>query len=140
MKRYIIFAAIGPLVAGFFLLILGAPAGYWDGVNVFRKLLKVMLVTVPYNYLFGFIPALMMGAVDDILFHVRKIAPVLRMVLTGLVAFAATAILYGTLGTETGFKHYLLYGLVGFIPAALSSRLAHRFVKPAAINPNAVPA
>ena len=138
MKRYIIFAAIGPLVAGFFLLILGAPAGYWDGVNVFRKLLKVMLVTVPYNYLFGFIPALMMGAVDDILFHVRKIAPVLRMVLTGLVAFAATAILYGTLGTETGFKHYLLYGLVGFIPATISSWLAHRFDKPAAINPNAV--
>ena len=53
MKRYIIFAAIGPLIGGFFLLILGAPAGYWDGVNVIQKLFKVMLVTVPYNYLFG---------------------------------------------------------------------------------------
>lgn len=132
MKRYIIFAAIGPLVAGFFLLILGAPAGYWDGVNVFQKLFKVMLVTVPYNYLFGFIPALMIGAVDDILFHVRKIGPVLRMVLTGLVAFVATAILYGTLCTETGLKHYVLYGLVGFVPATISSWLAHKFDKPAA--------
>ena len=138
MKRYIIFAAIGPLVAGFFLLVLGAPAGYWDGVNVFQKLFKVMLVTVPYHYLFGFIPALMMGAVDDILLHVRRIGPVLRMVLTGLVAFVATAILYGTLGTETGLKHYLLYGLVGFIPATISSWLAHKFDKPAAINPKAV--
>ena len=97
-----------------------------------------MLVTVPYNYLFGFIPALMMGAVDDILLHVRRIGPVLRMVLTGLVAFVATAILYGTLGTETGLKHYLLYGLVGFIPATISSWLAHKFDKPAAINPKAV--
>ena len=138
MKRYIIFAAIGPLIGGFFLLILGAPAGYWDGVNVIQKLFKVMLVTVPYNYLFGFIPALMIGAVDDILLHIRMIGPFLRMVLTGLVAFAATAILYGTLGSETGFQHYLLYGLVGFIPATFSSWLAHKFDKPTAIYPGAV--
>jgi hypothetical protein len=121
-----------------FLLILGAPAGYWDGVNVIQKLFKVMLVTVPYNYLFGFIPALMIGAVDDILLHIRMIGPFLRMALTGLVAFAATAILYGTLGSETGFQHYLLYGLVGFIPATFSSWLAHKFDKPTAINPGAV--
>lgn len=130
MKRYIIFAAIGPLVAGFLLLILGTPAGYWDGPDVLKKLFKVVMITIPYNYLFGFIPALMIGAVDDILFHVRRISPVLRMLLTGLVAFAATAVLYGTLGTETGFNHYLLYGLVGFIPATFSSWLAHRFDKP----------
>ena len=129
MKRYIIFAAIGPLVAGFFLLILGTPEGYWDGTDVMKKLFKVLLMTIPYNYLFGIIPALMIGAVDDILFHVRRIGPVLRMFMTGLVAFCATAILYGTLGSETGLKHYLLYGLVGFIPATISSWLAHRFDK-----------
>lgn len=136
MKRYIIFAAIGPLIAGFFLLILGAPAGYWDGVNVFEKLFKVMLVTIPYNYLFGFIPALMIGAVDDIFLHVKKIGPALRMLLTGLVAFVATAILYGTLGTETGLKHYLLYGLVGFVPATISSWLAHKYDKVSGPSPN----
>ncbi len=136
MKRYIIFAAIGPLIAGFFLLILGAPAGYWDGVNVFEKLFKVMLVTIPYNYLFGFIPALMIGAVDDIFLHVKKISPALRMLLTGLVAFVATAILYGTLGTETGLKHYLLYGLVGFVPATISSWLAHKYDKVSGPRPN----
>ncbi|MDH8206471.1 DUF5413 family protein, partial [Klebsiella pneumoniae] len=70
MKRYIIFAAIGPLVAGFFLLVLGTPEGYWDGADVVKKLFKVLLMTIPYNYLFGIIPALMIGAVDDILFHV----------------------------------------------------------------------
>ncbi|MBS4002905.1 MAG: DUF5413 family protein, partial [Afipia sp.] len=95
MKRYIIFAAIGPLVAGFFLLVLGTPEGYWDGDDVVKKLFKVLLMTIPYNYLFGIIPALMIGAVDDILFHVRRISPVLRMLLTGIVAFCATAVLYG---------------------------------------------
>lgn len=140
MKRYIIFAAIGPLVAGFFLLVLGAPAGYWDGVNVFEKLFKVMLVTLPYNYLFGFIPALMIGAVDDILFHIRKIGPSLRMILTGLVAFVATAILYGTLGTETGLKHFLLYGLVGFVPGTISSWLAHKFDKTNTTHSSTLPA
>lgn len=132
MKRYVIFAAIGPLVAGFLLLLLGAPSGYWDKPDVLKKLVTVVLSTVPYNYLFGIIPALMIGAVDDILLHVRKIAPVLRMLLTGLVAFAATAVLYGTLGTETGFRHYVLYGLVGFIPATFSSWLAHKTDKPPA--------
>lgn len=131
MKRYVIFAAIGPLVAGFLLLVLGAPAGYWERPDVVKKLFTVVVSQVPYNYLFGIIPALMMGAVDDILLHVRKIAPALRMLLTGLVAFAATAVLYGTLGTETGFKHYVLYGLVGFIPATFSSWLAHKTDRPA---------
>lgn len=130
MKRYVIFAAIGPLVAGFLLLVLGAPAGYWERPDVVKKLFTVVVSQVPYNYLFGIIPALMMGAVDDILLHVRKIAPALRMLLTGLVAFAATAVLYGTLGTETGFKHYVLYGLVGFIPATFSSWLAHKTDRP----------
>lgn len=132
MKRYVIFAAIGPLVAGFLLLVLGAPAGYWDKPDVVRKLFTVVLSQVPYNYLFGIIPALMIGAVDDILFHVRQMSPVVRMLLTGLVAFAATAILYGTLGTETGLKHFALYGLVGFFPATVSSWLAHKTDKTAA--------
>ena len=131
MKRYVIFAAIGPLVAGFLLLVLGAPAGYWDKPDVLGKLFTVVVKTVPYNYLFGFIPALMIGAVDDILLHVRAIRPSVRMLLTGLVAFAATAFLYGTLGTETGLKHYALYGLIGFIPATISSWLAHKFDKEA---------
>lgn len=138
MKRYIIFAAIGPLVAGFFLLILGTPAGYWDGPDVISKLFKVLLVTVPYNYLFGIIPALMIGAVDDIFLHARRIGPVLRMLLTGLVGFAATAMLYGTLGTETGFKHYVLYGLVGFIPATISSWLAHKYDKAVEVRRDAM--
>lgn len=127
MKRYVIFAAVGPLLAGFALLVLGAPSGYWSQPDVAGKLFSVVVKTVPYNYLFGVIPTLMIGAIDDILSHVRRISPALRMVLVGAVGFIATAVLYGTLGSETGLKHYALYGLVGFIPAALSSWLAHKF-------------
>ena len=127
MKRYVIFAAIGPALAGFALLVLGAPSGYWSQPDVVSKLSSVVFKTLPYNYLFGVIPTLMIGAVDDILFHVRRISPALRMMLTGAVGFIATAILYGSLGSETGIKHYVLYGLVGFIPAAFSSWLAHKF-------------
>ena len=130
MKRYVIFAAIGPLLAGFALLVLGAPTGYWDRPDVLKKLAWVVFSTLPYNYLFGIIPVLMIAAVDDILLHVRQIRPRLRMLLTGLVGFAATAALYGTLGSETGLKHYLLYGLAGFVPATISSWLAHKFDGP----------
>lgn len=137
MKRYIIFAAIGPLLVGFFLLLAGAPAGYWDKPDVLKKLVTVAISVLPYNYLFGIIPVLMIAAVDDILMHVRQISPLLRMFLTGLVAFAATAGMYGTLSGETGFKHYLLYGIVGFVPAAISSWLAHKVDAPAAVQADA---
>ena len=33
----------------------------------------VFLKTLQYSYLFGILPALMIGAVDDILFHIRRI-------------------------------------------------------------------
>lgn len=137
MKRYVIFAAIGPLLVGFFMLLAGAPSGYWVQPDMLKKLVSVAILVLPYNYLFGIIPVLMIAAVDDILMHVDQIRPLLRMFLTGLIAFVATAVIYGTLGSQTGFKHYLLYGLIGFIPAALSSWLAHKFDSPHAVQINA---
>lgn len=131
MARYIIFGLIGPLLGGFILLVVGTPAGFWDkpyGDDI-AKLLKVLSYTVQYNYLFGIIPALMTGAVDDILYHVRKIGPFVRMLLTGAFAFVATALLYGSLQSETGLAHYASYGLVGLVPAMLSSWLAHRIAE-----------
>lgn len=137
MKRYVIFAAIGPLLVGFFMLLAGAPAGYWDKPDMLKKLVSVAILVLPYNYLFGIIPVLMIAAVDDILMHVNQIRPLLRMFLTGFIAFVATAVIYGTLGGQTGFKHYLLYGLIGFVPAAISSWLAHKFDAPNAVQINA---
>jgi hypothetical protein len=71
----------------------------------------------------------MIGAVDDILFHVRRIGPLLRMLLVGIVAFIAAELMYGSRGPDSGPFQFVMYGLVGFIPGVVSSWLVHRFVE-----------
>ncbi len=88
----------------------------------------MFFTTLQYSYLFGFLPALMIGAIDDILSHVRRIAPVVRMLLVGVIAFVAAELLYGGRGPDTGPFQFVMYGLVGFIPGAISSWLVHKFV------------
>jgi Zn-dependent protease with chaperone function len=67
--------------------------------------------------------------VDDILFHVRKISWAGRMLIVGAVGFIAAELLYGSRGTDSGVVQFMLYGLVGFVPATLSSWLSHRMVE-----------
>jgi len=105
MKRYLIFAAIGPFVGGLLLLFATTFAsGYWAETNLREvgKFFSTFAWTLQYSYLFGFLPALMIGAIDDILSHVRRIAPVVRMLLVGAAAFAAAELLYGGRGPDTG--------------------------------------
>ena len=132
MKRYLIYVAVGPLLGGFWLLLTTTIlSGYWSQpltAALVGKLLKVFFTTLQFSYLFGFLPALMIGAIDDILSHVRRIAPVVRMLLVGVIAFFATALLYGGRGPDTGAFQFVMYGLVGFIPGVLSSWLVHKFV------------
>jgi uncharacterized membrane protein YeaQ/YmgE (transglycosylase-associated protein family) len=142
MKRYLIFAALGPFLGGFFMLIANTVAsGYWDQTNwgEVTKLFVVFLKTLQYSYLFGILPLLMIGAVDDIVFHVKRVAPVLRMLIVGLIAFFAAEFIYGNRGSDSGTLQFILYGLVGFIPAVVCSWLAHEaidFDQPAvAANP-----
>ena len=85
--------------------------------------------TLQYSYLFGFLPSLMIGAVDDILLHVRRVGPVLRMLLVGLIAFILAAFTYGSRGSDSGAVQFILYGLVGFVPAVLSSWFVHHYVE-----------
>jgi Family of unknown function (DUF5413) len=133
MKRYLIFAALGPLLGGFWLLLTTTVmSGYWGQSPDFAeigKLLKVFFTTLQYSYLFGFLPALMIGAVDDILFHVRRIGPVLRILLVGIIAFGVAELLYGSRGQDSGTFQFIMYGLVGFIPGTISAFLVHRFVE-----------
>lgn len=132
MKRYLIFVAIGPAVGGFWLLLVTTyQSGYWTGGNggEFAKLFKVFVISLQYSYLFGFLPALMMCAIDDILFHVRRIGPVLRMLLVGLAAFLIAAFNYSSHGADSGALQFVLYGLVGFIPATISSWLVHKYAE-----------
>jgi hypothetical protein len=119
MKRYLIFGVIGPFVGGFLMLFATTVAsGYWHDTNwsEIGKFLGAFVKTLQYSYLFGIIPALMVGAIDDILFHVRRIPPVARMLIVAAIGFAASSLLYGSRGPDTGMA-----------PAVLSSFMAHRY-------------
>ena len=136
MKRYVIFAAVGPLLGGFWLLLTTTVmSGYWShppSLSEAEKLLAVFSMTLQYSYLFGILPALMLGAVDDILFHVKRIGPLLRMLIVGAIGFVVAELLYGSRGPDSGALQFILYGLVGLIPGAVSSWLAHQAIdKPA---------
>src|SRR5262245_52216922 len=101
MKRYLIFAAVAPIVGGFLMLFATTVAsGYWTDTNwaEIGKFLVAFVKTLQYSYLFGIVPALMVGAIDDILFHVRRIRPVVRMLIVGVIGFVAAALLYGSRG------------------------------------------
>jgi uncharacterized membrane protein YeaQ/YmgE (transglycosylase-associated protein family) len=141
MKRYLIFAALGPFLGGFFMLIANTVAsGYWDQTNwgEVTKLFVVFLKTLQYSYLFGLLPLLMIGAVDDIVFHVKRVVPVLRMLIVGVIAFFAAEFVYGNRGSDSGALQFVLYGLVGFVPAVVCSWLAHEAIDfdPAAVAAN----
>jgi Family of unknown function (DUF5413) len=130
MKRYLIFAAVAPLVGGFLMLFATTVAsGYWTDTSWAEvgKFLGAFVKTLQYSYLFGIVPALMVGAIDDILFHARRIKPVARMLIVGAIGFAAAELIYGSRGPDTGVLQFLLYGVVGMAPTMLSSWLAHKY-------------
>ena len=130
MKRYLIFAALGPLLGGFWLLLTTTVmSGYWShppSLSEAERLFAVFARTLQYSYLFGVLPALMIGAVDDILFHVKRIGWVVRVLIVGVISFAAAEFLYGSRGPDSGVTQFFLYGLVGFIPGTISSWLSHQ--------------
>ncbi len=131
MKRYLIFAAIGPFVGGFLLLFATTVAsGYWTETNwgEVGKFFATFVKTLPFSYLFGIVPGLMIGAVDDILLHLPRIRPALRMLILGAIGFAVAELLYGSRGSDSGAVQFILYGIVGLFPAVISSWLAHKYV------------
>ena len=131
MKRYLIFAALVPLLGGFLLLFATTyMSGYWTHTDLaeVKKLFVVFAKTLQYSYLFGILPSLMLGAVDDILFHVKRLFPVVRMLIVGALAFIAAELLYGSRGPDSGVVQFILYGLVGFVPATVSSWIAHEVI------------
>ena len=138
MKRYLIFAAIGPFIGGFLLLFATTfSSGYWSETNwgEVGKFFGAFAKQLPYSYLFGIVPALMVGAIDDILFHVPRIRPMGRMLIMGAIGFAVAELLYGSRGPDSGAVQFLLYGIVGLVPAMLSSWLAHKYVdEPQAVH------
>jgi hypothetical protein len=127
MKRYIIFAALGPFLGGFLLLLVTTTmSGYWTETNAAEvaKLFTVFIKSLQFSYLFGILPVMIIAAIDDIIHHVRGIGPVLRMLIVGVLSFFAAAFLYSGKGADSGPVQYVLYGLVGLVPAMLSSWLS----------------
>ena len=130
MKRYLIFGAVGPFIGGFLLLFVTTwTSGYWQHTDFgeVKKLFVVFAKTLQYAYLFGIVPSLMLGAIDDILYHVKRIGWVVRMVIVGVLGFLAAWMLYGSRGADAGVAQIVLYGMVGWVPSTLSSFLSHRF-------------
>ena len=124
MKRYLIFGAIGPFVGGLLLLSATTVAsGYWEQTNLSEvgNFFGTFAKTLQYSYLFGLVPALMVGAIDDILYHVRRVSPGVRIFFMGAIGFAVSELMYGSRGPDTGAIQFLLYGLVGCLPALLGS-------------------
>lgn len=133
MKRYLIFAAVGPFLGGFLMLVATTYAsGYWTHTSAAEvaKLFVVFGKTLQFAYLFGIVPALMIAAVDDILFHVRRINWQARMLIVGAIGFAMAELIYGGLRLEPSAVQFVLYGLPGLIPALVSSWLSHRYAEP----------
>ena len=127
MKRYVIFAAVGPFVGGFLLLLVTTfQSGYWTETDASEvaKLFVVFAKSLQFSYLFGVLPVMIFAAIDDIVSHVRWINAVMRILMLGVLAFLAAAILYGGRGADSGVTQFILYGLVGLVPAMLSSWLA----------------
>lgn len=145
MKRYAVFAVLGPLFGGFLiLLVTTVMSGYWShppSLSEAGKLITVFARTLQYSYLFGLLPALMLGAVDDIVFHIKQIGPRSRPLVVGIIGFVAAGLLYGSRGPDSGVLQFILYGLVGFFPGAVSSVIVHYlFDRPAtAESPQAQP-
>ena len=130
MKRYLIFALVGPFFGGFWLLLTSTiMSGYFHETTLAEvgKLFVVFFKTLQYAYLFGILPSLMLGAVDDILWHVKRISPALRVLLVGLIGFVAAELMCGSRGPDSGVLQFIMYGLVGFIPSTISSWLSHKF-------------
>ncbi|HVV39811.1 MAG TPA: DUF5413 family protein [Nitrobacter sp.] len=124
MKRYVIFVLVGPAVGGLLLLLATTiQSGYWveTSLSEVKQFVFVLLSTLQFSYLFGLLPCLAVASVDDILSHVSRIGPVLRMLMIGVIGFAVAELLYGSRGPDSGVLQFLMYGLVGFVPATLSS-------------------
>jgi len=130
MKRYLIFGVIGPFIGGFLMLFATTvTSGYWSDTSwsEIGKFLGAFFRTLQYSYLFAIVPMLMLGAIDDILYHVKRISPGMRTLIVAAIGFAISSLLYGSRGPDTGVMNFLLFGLVGMVPAMLASWLAHRY-------------
>jgi hypothetical protein len=118
MKRFAIFVLLGPVI-GFVVFVLrdiagGKIYGGFPGV----------LFGLPFAYLFGILPALVMWLEDWWLCErISLPAKVVTSALTGYVAVIALLLL-NTAAGQVKLPQIISFGLVGAIPAAICSLLS----------------
>ncbi|UZE48751.1 DUF5413 family protein [Rhodopseudomonas sp. P2A-2r] len=118
MKRFVIFVLLGPVI-GFIVFVLRDIAGG----KIFGGF-PGLLIGLPFAYLFGIVPALIMWLEDWWLCErIPLLAKVATSALNGYLA--VIALLW--LNTAPGQVHapqFLTFGLVGAVPAAICSLLS----------------
>ena len=130
MKRYLIFAVIGPFIGGLLMLFATTVAvGVLDGHQLVgdrkirRRVRQDTAIQLSVRH--------RAGADDwrDRRYSLARQAhsPRLRMLIVGAIGFAASALLYGSRGPDTGALQFFLYGIVGMVPTMISSWLAHKY-------------
>ena len=134
MKRYLIFAAIGPFVGGLLLLfattvasrLLDRDLGWTEVGKFFHDLLPW---TLQYGYLFGIAyRRLMIGAIDDILFHLPRIRPCAADADSGRDRIYRVGIDLRLARSGSGRAAVRCsMGWSACVPALLSSWLAHKY-------------
>jgi hypothetical protein len=118
MKRFVIFVLLGPLL-GFAVFIVRDIAGgkIFGGV-------PGLLIGLPFAYLFGIVPALIMW-LEDVWLCER--IPLPAKVVTSAITGYLAVVLVLWLNTASGqvrLPQMLTFGLVGAIPAAICSLLS----------------
>lgn len=135
MKRYLIFAAIVPLLGSVMLLFATTFAsGYWTSTDwlLIEEFFLAYAKTLKYSYLIGVGPALLLGAFDDILDRVWHIYPICRIAVLGLAGFFVGEALHGLRGIGDDPVQFLFHGLSGFLPAMTAAWLTCKFTAPRA--------
>ena len=118
MKRFAIYVLLGPLI-GFIVFVLRDIAGG----KIFGGF-PGLLIGLPFAYLFGIVPALVMWLEDWWL--CERIPLPAKVATSALTGYAAVIALLW-LNTAPGQVHtpqFLTFGLVGAVPAALCSLLS----------------
>ena len=113
MKRFGIFALLGPFLGAVLILSLGS---VYDGKFLGLHEAQKILLTA---YQWGIIPACVCAVVD---WWLRKFS--WRISTLGAVGYVATALSTLVIGQDLAEYMYLVAGLVGVIPAAVCSWLS----------------
>ena len=117
MKRFLVFALLYPPLAVAVLILVSL-----GQIGVVA--LSVILPTLGWSYVVGFVPAIILAFVDWFLAARLRVFP--RIAATALVGYALAILSAFPVWDRSIWVETLIFGLVGAIPAAVCSWLSGR--------------